>query len=200
MISSKHNFIFIHIQKTAGNSIQTALRDFSDDQLVFRKSTGKVKNESGRDGLDVFNETLGFNDRRHKHATFQDYFDKLGDVISEYFVFSSVRNPFDRVISKSAFRKGPLSGPLRPDQLLFPDPLLRHLELNGEVAVENFIRFEQLKTDFQKICRTIGLPELELPHVNASHRTSYRDYYTDETKEIVANRYAEDIEYFGYTF
>jgi hypothetical protein len=32
MISTSHQFLFVHIPKTGGNSIQTILLPFSDDQ------------------------------------------------------------------------------------------------------------------------------------------------------------------------
>lgn len=34
MISTEKNFIFIHVPKTAGNSLQDALRPFADDDFV----------------------------------------------------------------------------------------------------------------------------------------------------------------------
>ena len=46
----------------------------------------------------------------------------------------------------------------------------------------------------------LGLTPSVPPHKNKSRHGTYHDYFTEETRNRVAEVYAEDIELFGYTY
>lgn len=63
----------------------------------------------------------------------------------------------------------------------------------------NFVgRFESLTKDFERVRERLG--PLELPHANPTTRVSHREAYDARLREMVAERYAEDVEDFGYEF
>jgi hypothetical protein len=76
---------------------------------------------------------------------------------------------------------------------------------DGSLLVDFVGRFETLQRDFDTICDRIGIPRQELAHANPGQarkkdQRHYTELYTNEAHELVASRYAKDIEFFGYRF
>jgi hypothetical protein len=198
MISFQKRFLFVHIPKTAGNSIQSILRQYSEDEIVCL--------HRHQDGIERF-EVRNPNYKIRKHSTLAEYRAALGeDQFRSLYKFACVRNPWDRMIS---YYFTP-SRQAKWDRRAFKKLVLKtlsvadHLRLGGEkdpfTNVERIMRFESLSDDFRSVCADLGLPAAALPEYNRSSREHYLKYYDDELQTLVRRRFSSEIERFGYTF
>jgi hypothetical protein len=200
MISLQKHFLFVHIPKTAGNSIQTILRDYSEDQLVALRKE--------QDGIERF----GLRNPKYnikKHSTLGEYRDALGnEQFRSLYKFTCVRNPWDRMVS---YYFTPTQSPEIWDRKKFRRIISKavsvadYLRLDqGEedpfANVDYTMRFENLAHDFRTVCGTLGISPGALPRYNRSSREHYSKYYDDELRDLVRARFAAEIERFGYTF
>ncbi len=74
---------------------------------------------------------------------------------------------------------------------------------DGQPLADFFIRYESIEADFQAVCKTLDLPPVPLPHLKGNTRPRdipYWEYYTDETRSIVAERCVDIIKHSGYQF
>jgi hypothetical protein len=200
MISLQKRFLFVHIPKTAGNSIQSALRDYSEDQLVALRKE--------QDGVERFG-LRNPNYKIKKHSTLAEYRDALGDEqFRQLYKFTCVRNPWDRMVS---YYFTPTQNPEIWDRKKFRGIISKavsvadYLRLNqGEKDpfenVDRIMHFENLDDDFRAVCANLRIPAASLPHYNRSNREHYSKYYDDELRELVRERFAAEIERFGYEF
>ena len=194
IVSHKHKFVFVKIPKTAGESFVSVLEQYA--------------------AMDLWNTDLG------NHERYSDIILENRDF-EKYFSFAFVRNPYELKVSRYFYVKEvekvcsctsfvewvTLGSPVKmldetqSKEDWFPWSQLRFLmNKERELAVDFIGRFENLQEDFNTICDKIGIPRQQLPHKNKSKHKHYTEYYDDETREIVAEKYAKDIDHFGYEF
>jgi hypothetical protein len=200
MISFQKRFLFVHIPKTAGNSIQSVLRDYSEDELVALRGE--------QDGIERFG-LCNPNYKIKKHSTLAEYRAALGEMeFGNLYKFTCVRNPWDRMVS---YYFTPTQNTVAWDRKKFRKaivkvlPIVDYLQLDkgkgDPFANVNYImRFENLADDFRVVCAALDISPPILPRYNRSNREHYSKYYDDELRELVGARFAAEIERFGYTF
>jgi Sulfotransferase family len=200
MISLQKRFLFVHIPKTAGNSIQSVLRDYSEDQLVALRKE--------QDGIERF----GLRNAKYKtkkHSKLSEYYDALGDEqFRNLYKFTCVRNPWDRMVS---YYFTPTQNTETWNRKKFRETISKAVSVadylrlhNGEedsfANVDYIMKFENLVDDFRAVCEAINISPPTLPQYNRSSREHYSKYYDDELRDLVGARFAPEIERFGYTF
>jgi len=206
-ICYKHKFIFIHLQKTGGSSIHTLLKQLKLVKNGKNYLMGKISS-------DVFAKAFPYTNYWH-HLKASDVTKIVSaEVWNTFFKFTFVRNPWDRALSIFCYAKQSTNNPSSvhygksyPDK--FEDWLRQFpgqdqygfiADVNGKLLADFVGRFETLEQDFKRVCKITGLPNINLPHMRKSAHKHYSQYYTEETKQMVAQRSKKDIEFFGYTF
>ena len=213
LYSNNPPFIFVHIPKTAGTSIEEAFYQYQDFWI---------------DDNNIHTPMVQFKE----HLTRQQF--------DEAFKFCFVRNPFDLMYSTWKYwvhnnglevpfeewiiwrYEGRMSDGFKfvPDSLADGDSeKIGHLGIawymnrtpqsyyfvgeRGEFLPDFIGCFEFLKEDYDTIVKHLNLVDVYLPHANKNRDKSdsdYRKYYTERTRKIVEEMYALDFAIFGYSF
>ena len=169
MISLKHKFIFIHIPKCGGTTLETSL---VDDSCIFRYNTWP-HNFKLRYPLNHF--TL--DDIEESKVLYPNF--------DQFYSFTFVRNPFDRLVSeyfylKNAFKLG---DDIKKGLIYLAERSKNGVKGNHCVSQYKFInnkinfigKLENFQQDFDIICDKIGIPRQQLPHKNKTNHKHYTE-------------------------
>lgn len=230
MLSRKYKCIFVHIPKVAGQSIERVFLDLHGLSWEARAPLLLHPND---------NPELG--PPRLAHLKASEYV-TCGHVTQEdfdtFFKFSFVRNPWSRLVSVyrylglaedmpfKQFLVEEFAGDAAWEPRLFRTPQYDFLfDVNNRMLVDYIGRFEDLQAGFNRVCESIGLSPITLPHANETGKERsavyflkqmvkqvspfhkifdehdhYTKYYDNESIELVERLHARDLEAFGYCF
>jgi len=201
-------FIFVHIPKCAGTSIEKVLIRQATTHNDFRDFGQGERNRFWLPGTKML-----------QHSKLRRYQDRFS--LHKYFKFAFVRNPWDRAVSQIGYLRRKIGETLFPGNDFKEhvriycdlkknvlghdlgacqyDYLLTH---SGNFGVDFVGRFESLTQDFMKVCDIMGIhSNVTLPHIFNSMRTShYSVYFDDESAGWIQKRFARDIDHFSYSF
>jgi hypothetical protein len=210
-ISHRYKFVFFANPKTASESVRALLTPLADvEDVAFPATTPAFPFYSHMRPIEA-----------------RDAFARLGWPFDSYYRFTFVRNPWTRLASlyrmiksgdpafRLSFRDWLRSS--RPDGTggggddrarwrKYGTYSLRAFagDETGKLLVDDVFRMEDIDA-LPDVLRRRGLPlpdGIRLPHANASRGTllDLRRLYSPHLIALVAERYAEEIERFGYTF
>lgn len=180
------NFVFVHINKTGGSSIEKAL------------------------GIPLYHETamqiikkLGHNEW-NKKVSFTVIRNPWDKVVSHYF-YRVQTNQTNLAVQPIDFNTWVRLSYGEKNRKYYDKPKMFMPQIdwitdpNGKILVSEILRFENLQNDFQRLLLKIGR-SATLTHIKKSSRGDYKSYYESDTIEIVREHFRKDIETFGYTF
>ena len=190
----KHKVIFIHIPKTAGTSILSAL---AENKKIRRDHAPWF----------IYNNFNRWRYERYFTFTFvRNPFDRL---VSTYNYLSSGGNGMDDMVFKAYFEAHGIDFDRFVLEYLDCDKLLQHelfrpqyvyiYDFKDNLKVDYVGRFETLDDDYKVLSEKIGLPP-QLPKKNISKKKRpYQEYYQNpEVVQRVLALYGRDFDLLGY--
>lgn len=195
VISEHYKFLFVHIGKTGGRSLSTALEEA---------------------------DPLAKNIRELNHGTFLEIRSHIGkEKWNSFFKFSFVRNPYDRTVSLYEFLKQYKSGQAPcysayknysfdmflehiehetfPERMHF-EPQHKFIAESGKIQVDFVGRYENINKDCERVFDLLKLEKRPLPHIYKTDRKHYRSYYSKHAKAQIEKIFGEDLKLFQYEF
>lgn len=213
IISRGRAFIFVHIPKTGGTSLATALeaRAHKDDILIGDTEKAKRRRKRYKNA-----KTRG---RLWKHSTLADIDGLVSpEEIEKCLCVTLVRNPWDRMVSYYHWLKAQsfehravgLAQRLSFVEFLHAPEVVETFRrgsyesymtaADGSHQGNLYIRLEHLDHDVESLWSHLGF-RIKIPHMNRSERRGdHRTYYKDQDAEQLARICFKDIKRFNYSF
>lgn len=209
MVSTTHKYIFIHIPKTAGSSMEKFL--YTPDCIW-------------QSGVPIFLNQKFIS--QAQHFTLSEI-KKIMEPnrFNQYKKISAVRNPWDRTVSSYFFQRNALKREGVKDFNHFIDIIsdkeyaidffggehggqhflsqVDFLKVNNCINIDLLLRFEEISTwptKLKTLLKDHPLNDRQFPKINSQKRSKYRSYYNEKTRSIIAEVYKDDILEFNYTF
>lgn len=226
IVSHKYRYIFIKNRKIAGTSLEIYLNKFRGNDDVFTPISLFHENHYPQNYIGTFRLIQELLKTHFKYAknSISDYINRKKfwnhmpglliksridpEIWDDYYKFTIERNPWDKIISHYYWMaRDKLDGLDFMNYLkkgYYPKDFDKYTDLGGEIIVDKIIRYEDLASELNEVFKELRVPftgELNI-YAKSGYREerSYRGFYNEQTKNIVANLFKEEIKELGYKF
>ena len=210
LVSHREKFIYTKTAKTASTSVESYFEPYClpEGEWRFEHAREETVRQEGIIGYRG-GDTRG--KRWFNHMSAADIREQLGVAIwDRYFKFAVIRDPFDKLLSGYFFSQRPtgsdaeLIAGFRRWVQSGEAIIDRHTyTIDGHVCLDYFIRYEDLQNGIREVCRRLDLSVdlAHLPRLKAGFRERHipiQAFYDEQTCLIASDKYAFELDYFGY--
>jgi hypothetical protein len=217
LISHVCRFIYLKTRKTAGTSVEIYFEPYCVDPRHYHGPEHERKGAVSDWGI-VGARRQASLETWYNHMPALEVRERIGpEAWSRYFKFCVIRNPYDKVVScfwhdiDDAGRERTRHMDFSAVRRIFTEwtslgrfPIDAPIyTCEGVPAVNDFIRYERLAEDMQRICSKVKIPwqPARLGRYKGDWRRrpeGYAAYYTPESRARVEEAFAWELDYFGY--
>jgi hypothetical protein len=220
LLSHRHRFIYTKTVKTAGTSVEIYFEDAClppDSDVIRGHAIPETVTDAGIVGYRGVDPGAS---RYYNHMPASDVRTLVGPAVwDSYFKFCVVRNPFDKLVS--LWWVIVHADPRYPDIVEDFSAIRTEFSnwcshsaaravdrdkylIDGQVAMDYFIRYESLVADMKHVCDHVGFPFR--PDRLGQYKSGLRasplpsaDYYEPAAARAVRDVFGWELDYFRYT-
>ena len=189
IVCREHRLIYLSIQRTGSTAMeQLLLAAYGGERVGKKHSAG---------------------------GEMRKWLQAQGEQRTDWHVATSVRNPYDSLVSKwnkllsnhKGRKLGEQAEAVRAGELTFGDWLEAGQFRQFQNQIQRFtrhadthLRFETLAADWLGLCAKLEMPHVEIPVVNRTEKEgkSFESYYTPELVAVIRPHLKEFLEAFSY--
>lgn len=192
MISHSKKFIFVHIPKTGGSSVEVSLSRYSEQSIkTFRKRTSGM--------IDTV-----LRGKPEKHASAMEIKKIFPDIFDSYFKISVIREPLERLLSLYFWVHPKIE--FNRKEFLDWFQKSRHkralwsinkfiCDENNNLIVDKVVKFNNLTEGFEQVVKHLNI-EAKLPHLNKSKNSKYKQYIDSDLRLTINSFYQQEVKDF----
>ena len=187
-LEGEYNFIFIHINKCGGTSIEHHLGLPKRMHFTSKDAIKKI-------GIDKWNEYYTFSLVRHPYSRIVSLYNYRTNTNANRMKYHPVEiNEWVRLCfkEKCRFYQWPRVMSL---------PSVDWLTVDGKIAVDEVLKIEEIDENWERVCSTIGCKYEKIGRHNVTKSEDYKSSVSKLSKKsikILNEYFEEDFKAFGY--
>ena len=219
IISHEHKFIYIAIPKTGSRTVTRRLIKYAENKISNNKKSPYYRHGSAKELKKQFEKEGWDWDSYYKFTFVRNPWDRVLSMysyirmLSDQYVSRTGKyapgacltqqaenvmrqgERFERFIRRyNTFEKSIDAGVI----FSYISSQLDYInDEKGERIIDFVGRIENFQEDYDYVCGKIGIPKKRLMHLNKTQHKKKEDCYSEKAKEIVANKFEDEIEELG---
>jgi|SRR6056300_696195 len=195
MFLKENKSIYLGLHRVASKSIQRNLLEYTDEENQDHQNIVNYEQAESKYGKPALNKNFVFSFVRNPWDRMVSIFFNIAQTNPQLLYAHNARTFEDFVNETTQNRVGALHDFCHSQSSQLKNKF-------GEMKMVDYIgRYESLVRDYNTVCKTISIEHIKkIPKLSKSNHFYYDNYYNEDLKNKVGKFFEDDVDEFKYSF